>query len=433
MWVECFRLHLPLLGDDTTNRVESSFSLLKESLSDTFITVPKTIEGIQHLVEYADNRLLERYALGRERRLVIFNANKKILALNEEASHVLNDRGCRLLNEALCKMEERRGNIEIVDGGVLETFANGNKKEYNANDRFCNCSFAANHQAPCLHILFLRRLDEISDPETHIFDKTLFNSRYYKRDLMGILCGHENNNEETNDDENNNEHTEVVENEELSSKKEKIMTERSRFKMIMPIALSIANLASLHDTRSFLKIKEDLELVEKRIRRGNRVFPLGAREISDEDTTVDDTEGVGAVFNSPGEEAGNVDSAEDKTAEETEMNDTVPEEDYNPDSRFNSLKFEESVRTKGRPRKKKDRQVIFNKTALDKKKKTDSKQAKNPKPLKRSKFDFIDDSEVFSNDEVEDDDEDEYEDDEEDEDEDSPNASDTDDDTFESD
>ena len=32
MWVKCYRIHLPLHGDNTTNRAESTFSTLKKSL-----------------------------------------------------------------------------------------------------------------------------------------------------------------------------------------------------------------------------------------------------------------------------------------------------------------------------------------------------------------------------------------------------------------
>ena len=160
------------------------------SIDSNFITIystPKTIQGIHHLVQFADKRLLERYLMGKVRRLVIFNSIPKIRDLNEAASYELNDRGCRLFNEALDKMEARRKDIEIIRGGVKETFADGTEKEYKTTERSCNCSYVSNHQAPCRHILFLRRLDEIEDPEACIFDKTLFHSRYYRRDLMEVI------------------------------------------------------------------------------------------------------------------------------------------------------------------------------------------------------------------------------------------------------
>ena len=388
MWVKCFRIDLPLLGDNTTNRVESSFSLLKQTITDTFSSTPKTIQGIHHLVQFADKRLLERYSMGKVRRLVIFNSIPKVRDLNEAASYELNDRGCRLFNEALDKMEARRKDIEIIRGGVKETFADGTEKEYKTTERSCNCSYVSNHQAPCRHILFLRRLDEIEDPEACIFDKTLFHSRYYRRDLMEVISN-PTIVDETNYENNNNQNPEVVNDEEVSEKRTNVMNEKSRFKMIMPIALSIANLASLHDTKTFLRIKEDLELVEKRIRRGNAILTPKPR--------VDDSEGtIGNMNITDAADVNGIEEGVDEesiTTEQKDSDDTIPEEDYIPGGevgKFNLLKFKESVKTKGRPKKKRNKQVTFNKTALDRKKKP--KQSK--KSTKKAAHEFIDDEEI---------------------------------------
>jgi hypothetical protein len=41
--------------------------------------------------------------------------------------------------------------------------------------------------------------------------------------------------------------------------------------------MRIANVASLHGTKQFLRYKDDLETVEKKMRRGTNLFPSGAR------------------------------------------------------------------------------------------------------------------------------------------------------------
>ena len=46
MWVKCFRKHLPILGDNTTNRVERTFWMLKKSLPATFRGLPDTATSI---------------------------------------------------------------------------------------------------------------------------------------------------------------------------------------------------------------------------------------------------------------------------------------------------------------------------------------------------------------------------------------------------
>ena len=61
MWVKCFRKYLPILGDNTTNRVERTFWSLKQSLKDTFGGLPDTSSSIIHVINFVDNRLKERY------------------------------------------------------------------------------------------------------------------------------------------------------------------------------------------------------------------------------------------------------------------------------------------------------------------------------------------------------------------------------------
>ena len=56
MWAEHLRKSLPTLGDHTTNRVERMFWSLKRSLRDKFISLPKTVASVRHIVQYADDR-----------------------------------------------------------------------------------------------------------------------------------------------------------------------------------------------------------------------------------------------------------------------------------------------------------------------------------------------------------------------------------------
>ena len=93
MWVTCYRKHLPLLGDNTTNRIERKFRTLKESISDTFVTIPDTGAAVIHLLSHADTILQERYMIGTFKSCKIYNADEKIRKLNEEASLTLNEKG----------------------------------------------------------------------------------------------------------------------------------------------------------------------------------------------------------------------------------------------------------------------------------------------------------------------------------------------------
>ena len=94
MWAKYMRRHLPLMGDHTNNRIERSFWTLKRSISESFPSLPETGEALMHLVALCDERLKSQYARANLRTLRIFSKDKKIQMLNEEASKVLNDRGC---------------------------------------------------------------------------------------------------------------------------------------------------------------------------------------------------------------------------------------------------------------------------------------------------------------------------------------------------
>ena len=48
MWVKCFRKNLPLLGDNTTNRIENKFGVLKKSIEERFATLPDTYAAFIH-------------------------------------------------------------------------------------------------------------------------------------------------------------------------------------------------------------------------------------------------------------------------------------------------------------------------------------------------------------------------------------------------
>ena len=157
MWVKAYRIHLPRLGDNTSNRVERYFLSLKKSIEDTFLSLPNTITAAVHLVKYVDRRLEEKYAFVTNKSTVIYDSNPSILSLNSEASMILNDRGCTLFHIAQKNLDEIKEKLEEVDGGVNLKLAQGDKF-YTATINSCSCTFYRDHQCPCLHILFLRMI-----------------------------------------------------------------------------------------------------------------------------------------------------------------------------------------------------------------------------------------------------------------------------------
>ena len=396
MWAKCFRNALPLLGDDTSNRVESSFRALKQSIEDTFVSLPKTVHAIMHLIEFADGRLKERYCGRTNRVLKIFHHNEEIRKLNEEASKELNDRGCKLFHKVLSRFEDKRKDLELIDGGVKESFSEEEHKNYKTSPTNCNCSFFANHQAPCFHIIFIRRLDSITDHNKPIFDKDIFNKRYHRnKQLINIFT-------EPSESENNQENVQDFAEEDVvedvlddEPREVPAMNDKKKYKIIMPIVSRIANLASAHGTKQFLKYVEDLETIETKIRRGSNIFKSseperGALDELDEEDLNNNKDDVDETVNDDSRS-----QSSELRKEDENLEDTVPEEETHDEesqvseSRFKHLaaKFKESVKPKGRP-KKKSKQVSFNKTSIDR------KTVKNKSKLKRKsvkRMDFIDD------------------------------------------
>ena len=173
MWVKCFRKYLPLV-DNTTNRVERTFWSHKQSLKDTFGGLPDTSSSIIHVINFADNRLKERYNYTAVKSLRIFDNNKTILSLNEAASQTLNDRGCAVFHMAQKNLEKHRIKLSIDSNGVEHVFDENDKTIYRTTRTSCTCTFYNTHEAPCMHMLFLR------ENENEGFSKDMFHIRYLK-------------------------------------------------------------------------------------------------------------------------------------------------------------------------------------------------------------------------------------------------------------
>ena len=406
MWVKCYRNSLPHLGDNTSNRVESSFGRLKQSILDTFVSIPKTVSAVQHLVQFADERLKDRYLAVTNRVLKIYHPDEKIRKLTEEASKELNDMGCKIFYKSLCRFEEKRYKMEQVSGGVLEVFSDKEEKSYVTNSSSCSCTFFANYQAPCSHIIYIRRLDCMRDSSYQIFDKSIFDTRYHRnKELINVLIDTSSTGVANlpADDEvvSQDDFREAIDCEEDVD--ENTMTDHQKYKMVMPILVRIANITSVFGTKQFLEHLGDLRIVEKKLRRGSRIYPTTDKTGSGEEYAqkmMDNNNNNGHM-----EEVG-VDAIE--TYENDALEDTIPQESSqdsgDSNSKFAPLKFKESVKTRGRP-KKKNKQVTFNKTALDRavtnkspsgtrKKQTIRKGSKkmNPKAkVRKNEVDFIDD------------------------------------------
>ena len=369
MWVTCFRRHLPLLGDNTTNRIERKFRSLKESINDTFVSIPDTGAALIHLLQYADTILEERYMVGTFKSCKIYNENEEIRKLNEEASLALNEKGCKLFDTALRSLYKKRPNLKIGDQGDLhveETYDNDSKVVYNSSISDCNCSSFQTFQAPCVHILYAREKQTEVDSSFAIFCIDLFNTRYHRKEsLISVL------NEVDTDSIQDGRVDSLLFN--SCPPEPNVLTDREKYKKIMPLLINIGNLIALHPTKKFHKYHEEMGKIENLVRRGVDIFDsLDFNEINE----ADRSEAVSNMQDEALVEASAMcdinENLTEVTENQTEFDDhgslefgsKVPESTLSGSSRFDALKMKAKLNRKGRP-KGKCKQWTFNKTKID--------------------------------------------------------------------
>ena len=382
MWSKCFRKGLPLLGDNTTNRIENKFGRLKVSIKDTFKTLPTTAKAIIHLVNYADKLLEERYLFRTNKSLKIFSSNPKVRVLNEAASLHLNEKGCKLFNLSLKTLEEKREKMEVINDMLEETYHDGTKVRYSSSNMSCNCSSFKQFQAPCVHILYIRELENLTDENFNIFSMETFNERYHRNHNLMDILNHE---DDIDESENLERPAEDLMDDSATPTEPEKLNDKQKYKKIVPTLMTIANLVSIHPTKKFFEYLSEFEKIENLIRRGETIFDEfevvpDVTDTNEQEVTEDDESGVDQV---PAElqaiEEAELDTGEEFSEESLDV--TLPQK-----SRFAGLAFKERVKTRGRP-KRKVKQLTFNKTAVDRK----SKPPRRAKKTKKSAEDFIDD------------------------------------------
>lgn len=341
MWAQCYRSHLPSLGDNTTNRIERTFWSFKNSLADTFGRLPDTSKSIMHILEYANKQLEERYTYTNARSLKIYDANETIRKLNEQASKHLNDRGCTTFHLAQKNLQTFRDNLEVVDGGIRQSFGEGDVKVYKTSDKSCDCTFFSTYQAPCMHILFAR-----DSSNNVVFSPELFHSRYLRNNDIPV----------TNDEEMvenpgsiNSEFEQPV-NVDEPDDEDRSLSDRERYSIVMPLLVRLGSVISAHSTKQFLAYISNLEDIEQKVRRGESLVLMNDNNVDLPESPTD----IAVEQFSPNENSEQPQSVREKHPP------TVPPNG----NRFTSITFKEGLKTKGRP-KRRNKQLTFKRTQRD--------------------------------------------------------------------
>ena len=371
MWAMCFRKHLPLLGDNTSNRVERMFGALKVDMKSAFTRLPKTVRAIIHLVEFADLRLTEGYNFHAGKCLRIYNDKENIRNLNEEASFTLNEKGCRIYNQTLNRLEIMRDKLEITEEGVKQKVGNGKESSYVTTCDQCSCTKFAHFQAACIHVLFRREYEKNNNHSFPLFSQSIFNKRYHRHEGLVDLLSEADALTDNTEVVNSHDMVDDLIEEEVDTL---VLSDKQKYNKIMPILIRLGNLVSVHGTKVFLEYLAEIEEVENRVRRGQKILGKNNRLEASNHEVVPPQEDLERL-------------ATNRDINEESVDGTESDEAGDGGNRFQDIRMKERVKTKGRP-KGKSKQITFNKTAHDKKKQ------KNPEVInkrKKSKPDLIDD------------------------------------------
>ena len=230
----------------------------------------------------------------------------------------------------------------MSEEGVIQMFK-GKEIKYTTTCETCSCSKFSSLQAACIHILFLRENENRGDPEFPLFSQNMFNKRYHREagGLINVLKAQHDSEEvemqETGYEVFENALEDDIVEEQVDTL---VLTDRQKYNKIMPFLLRLGNLISVHGTKSFMEYMEEVELAEKRVRRGQNIFPKSAQR-SDEVDNIEHEE----------TEEDAVEETEEDAEEQSEEQQTVESDDVVSDgNRFRSLKMKERVKTKGRPK-----------------------------------------------------------------------------------
>ena len=117
----------------------------------------------------------------------IYSDKESINLLNQEASLSLNDKGCRIYNQTLNRLEVVRDKLLFSEGGVSKIIS-GKEIQYTTTCETCSCSKFSRFQAACIHILYRREDEKRNNDNFPLFCKDMFNKRYHRsEELIDIL------------------------------------------------------------------------------------------------------------------------------------------------------------------------------------------------------------------------------------------------------
>ena len=126
----------------------------------------------------------------------------------------------------------------------------------------------------------MREHENENDLSFPLFSQSMFHTRYHRQEeLVSLLSESETMAEITETEVTSYAMVDDIMEEEVDTL---VLTDKQKYNKVMPLLLRLGNLTSVHGTRVFLNYFAELEEVEKRVRRGQKI--IGNNNIPLEET-----------------------------------------------------------------------------------------------------------------------------------------------------
>ena len=265
MWTKHQRRHLPLCDEHTTNRLERAFKTMKLELSAGNIGSVSMERAVGQLVDWAEHKVEDGYTTAQRRIMQIFDEEPAMREVYREVAKVLNDTGCLQFKRSIEQMREHQEKMYVEgDDRLTEVYRDDGEetaKSYNTTDLSCNCTYWKNWSCPCRHILFSRQNRGLP-----LFEKRLFPAFCWIQRVDDLDAGRE----EENDVEVNNVFVDLPSD---TGEENVVLNAQQKFNIIRPRMERLTNMICRFGMNQFAALVSDLDVIEKRVRSGQRMLP----------------------------------------------------------------------------------------------------------------------------------------------------------------
>ena len=361
MWAMYKRKQLPVGSENTNNRVENCFGLLKADLRLNNTGNVTIAMAVLQIISWSEGRLVIRYTQAQRKRAHIFDPDPVLMAEYKAATKELNDTGCKYFKKAVDAMKIYKENLIKTEGGVTEKFKskssddfdddewdddllytedlrNNTYREYSTTENSCNCTRHIQDCSPCRHILFCR-----SQANLLLYDKTLFCDFFYLERIGDI--DEETLPEDIEPDDKHSIDKDIIVAINDIVVKDIVIDPGKRYKMIKEGLDGLLDIILHNGTAMVKEYAKEIEILKKRVRQGKTM--LRGTKAADKKSVVS----IGTTLD-------NTDIFVKDVNNDTNDNNVVEEitDDQNVEIKGEldqklSLRFLNSIKSRGRPKK----------------------------------------------------------------------------------